>query len=139
MDHTLVLERSRFCENLRSIVAEGGQGITGVAGANTDLVGQAIVCWEELLSDVCAICVLPIVASSKQKEACRQIRLSMFFKRFLDAVTKSLLAGQQQRTPCDDNKMGGGEGERGGRAAGDCVTSMQHWYMCLHRWMHHAA
>lgn len=56
--------------NSRSIVAEGSQGITGVTGTHADLVWQSIVCWEELLSDVSAVCILPIVASSKEKQAC---------------------------------------------------------------------
>lgn len=62
--------RGQNVRDSRAIVAEGGQSITGVTSPHTDLVGQAVVCWEELLCDVCAICVLPIVASSKQEEAC---------------------------------------------------------------------
>ena len=55
---------------LRAIVAEGSQGIIGVTGPHTQLVCQAIVSREELLSDVCAVSQLPIVARSKQEQPC---------------------------------------------------------------------
>ena len=54
----------------RSIVAECCKAISGVTGAYTDLVSEAIAGWEELLGDVRAVCQLAIVASSKQEQAC---------------------------------------------------------------------
>ena len=55
---------------LRSVVTERGHGIISVTGTDTDLVGQAVVRREELLRDVCAVCVLPVVASSKHEQTC---------------------------------------------------------------------
>ena len=69
-------QRQAACsEDSRSIVAEGCQVVVGVTGAHTDLVSQAVVSREELLSDVCAVCQLPIVASSKQEDTCTKIEM----------------------------------------------------------------
>ena len=71
-----VAARCKQVYSLGAVVAVGCRVIQVVSGSHRDLVGQAVVCWEELLGGIAAVGEDAIIPCCKDLQACSRRALA---------------------------------------------------------------